>query len=40
MLEAMGTMTTGLVAVVTLTTRTTAGEMEEVIVAGVECKPE
>ncbi len=40
MLAAMGTTTMATVAAVTSTMRTTAGEMEEVIVAGVECKPE
>jgi hypothetical protein len=40
MLAAMGTTTMALLAVATMTKRTTAGEMEEVIVAGVYCKPE
>jgi hypothetical protein len=33
-------MTTATVAVATSTMRTTAGKMEGVIIAGVECKPE
>ena len=40
MLAAMGTTTMATMAAATLMTRTTAGEMEGVIVAGVECKPE
>jgi hypothetical protein len=40
MLAAMGMTTTATVAAVTSMTRTTAGEMKGVIVAGVECKPE
>jgi hypothetical protein len=35
MMAAMGTTTTVMVAAVRLTTRTTVGEMEEVIVTGV-----
>jgi hypothetical protein len=40
MLAAIGTTRMATVAVATLITRTTAGEMKEMIVAGVECKPE
>jgi hypothetical protein len=40
MLAAMGMTTMAMMAVATSTTRTTAGEMEGVIVAGDECKPE
>ncbi len=40
MLAAMETMTMATVTAGTLTTRATAGEMEGMIVAGVECKPE
>jgi hypothetical protein len=40
MLAAMGTTTMATVAAATSTTRITAGEMEGVIVTGVECKLE
>ncbi len=40
MMAAMGTTTMATVAALTLTMRTTTGEIEEDILAGVECKPE